>query len=1288
MKKTLISIMALLLICSFCITSCFNTPPEQTKPGDDDDDIIIDRPNEEDPKPDDGGSTDPEPEDKQLRILFLGNSLMFFNDMPELFEQMALKAGKNVYVDSITRGSATISDFAHASTDVGAQAYPKLQSERWDYVIIEPSRRITPYEQTTYNAELASAKLLQTMAARAGAKLLLYCVWGNNDGTLTQYDATNPIAMVKGQVHYDYTRKMHVEFLKDVNTRFAQELGGVGVIDAGYAFENSMATYPNINLYDSDKRHPSLEGSYLAAACVYATIYNESPENIGFTGGTTLYFEMQRIAKMTVIDKVVPNLEEVPEEIVQVDDPNTYDVLFIGSDLIDSYDLVTSLSSMVSFGQNTKLNMKYVTNTTGVFNKLVDPSTDFGMRDALARVKYDAVILQVSRRCTPSATDVEASELAALKAIYPIICENTDNVFLFTLNGNANPAIFTTESDPVNYGKNGKNESKSAAQMNAYYNQLAESWAEQINAKVILQGSAWTEVSPATDAAKGYVRACSLYMSIFGEEIPEGVDTNGLDATVASSIANTVAKHCLPEKEQDPTTVPTYDTYDVLVIGSKLLGNCEEAAPLASMLNIGQGKELHLQYVTHSVGVLNKLAKKDTSDTFYSSYKEALLERKWDAIIIQISRRITPSATDVAASELEALKSIYGAVSANCSNIYLITLIGTDDATVFSSASGAIEYTKTDYKETKTAIEMSAFYSALAAEWAQELGCKVIDQGAVRQEYTTTTDNQKGYMRACCYYNALFGEKIPAGAEANGIDTSIANAIAGAAAKIILNIIPTDLTALNEAITSANQKNENQYTPNSWIAFAEALENAKKYNANSEQEEVNLAVSALNDAMSKLVLRADFTALEKALAIANSKIEANYTDATWADLERMREEALALDANANQEQVNKAAALLNRAIDNLTVKADLTALNEAIALAEGKNQDEYTIATWVEVESALATAKTLNENSPAEQVGNATVALNEAISKLVKKADLTALNAALASAAELNADDFVEAGWRELQSAISASEGLTVESAQADVDAAAQRINDAIDALVPATKLPDPETYDILFIGSDLIEDEYIEPSLSSMISLGQGKELYLQYIVDGTGVINRLANHDETITSGNDVYLQFREALAERKWDAIIIQFSRRCTPGSAVVESEFNALKAIYPMLTANTDNIYLFTLNGSANPNVFTTGGVAYTKTSETLTATAKEMSNFYKETVEAWCAELGCKTILYGSSYDDGFQPTTDKPKGFMRALCIYYSVFGEEMPSGTNVQGTSSSGVTKIKNAAAKYCLNK
>jgi transcription elongation factor GreA len=141
----------------------------------------------------------------------------------------------------------------------------------------------------------------------------------------------------------------------------------------------------------------------------------------------------------------------------------------------------------------------------------------------------------------------------------------------------------------------------------------------------------------------------------------------------------------------------------------------------------------------------------------------------------------------------------------------------------------------------------------------------------------------------------LFGEKVPAGAEANGLDANTAKAIASAAAKIILNIIPSDLTALNEAITSANQKNESLYTPNSWVALEQALASAKLLNDESAQKDVDLAAEALNKALQELVERADFTALNKAIDEARSKVKANYTDASWADLEAMLKNAQVID---------------------------------------------------------------------------------------------------------------------------------------------------------------------------------------------------------------------------------------------------------------------------------------------------------------------------------------------------------------------------------------------------------
>ena len=57
------------------------------------------------------------------------------------------------------------------------------------------------------------------------------------------------------------------------------------VVPAGLAFANSIAKRPDINLYVDDKRHPSLEGTYLAAATVLASVYGVSPVGNSYTAG-------------------------------------------------------------------------------------------------------------------------------------------------------------------------------------------------------------------------------------------------------------------------------------------------------------------------------------------------------------------------------------------------------------------------------------------------------------------------------------------------------------------------------------------------------------------------------------------------------------------------------------------------------------------------------------------------------------------------------------------------------------------------------------------------------------------------------------------------------------------------------------------------------------------------------------------------------------------------------------------------------------------------------------------
>ena len=80
------------------------------------------------------------------------------------------------------------------------------------------------------------------------------------------------------------------------------------IIPAGLAFSRSIQSHPEIDLYADDK-HPSREGTYLAAATIYASIFQTSPIGNTYEFGIEpeVRKKLQRIAWETYLEYYTKN---------------------------------------------------------------------------------------------------------------------------------------------------------------------------------------------------------------------------------------------------------------------------------------------------------------------------------------------------------------------------------------------------------------------------------------------------------------------------------------------------------------------------------------------------------------------------------------------------------------------------------------------------------------------------------------------------------------------------------------------------------------------------------------------------------------------------------------------------------------------------------------------------------------------------------------------------------------------------------------------------------------------
>lgn len=175
-----------------------------------------------------------------MRILMLGNSFTFYNDMPDMLAKLT-----GAEVVAHTRGGARLAEQLNPNTKMGSSTWDALENEQWDYVVLQEMSNGPLISKESF---LKSVAGLCEKIRSAGAVPVLYATWAYKKGS----DKMAAMDM-------SYADMYHAMFLA---YHEAAESNQALIADVGKAFYELSEKQ---NLYDEDGCHPNEDGSGIAA---------------------------------------------------------------------------------------------------------------------------------------------------------------------------------------------------------------------------------------------------------------------------------------------------------------------------------------------------------------------------------------------------------------------------------------------------------------------------------------------------------------------------------------------------------------------------------------------------------------------------------------------------------------------------------------------------------------------------------------------------------------------------------------------------------------------------------------------------------------------------------------------------------------------------------------------------------------------------------------------------------------------------------------------------------------
>jgi hypothetical protein len=217
------------------------------------------------------------------RVLFIGNSYTYVNDLPATLSKLAQSAGQRLETGMRAEAGWTLAQhFDSAAT------LEQIKSAKWNFVVLQEQSQIPASQSAREAGMYPAARSLAAKIKADSASPLLFVTWAHQSGWPEN-----------GQPGYE---AMQLQ-INGGTMALAQELKAP-VAPVGFAWLAVTRTYPQINLWQADGSHPNEQGTYLAACVFYTVIFQKSCEGLSYTGSIPKENAaiLQKVASDTVLN--------------------------------------------------------------------------------------------------------------------------------------------------------------------------------------------------------------------------------------------------------------------------------------------------------------------------------------------------------------------------------------------------------------------------------------------------------------------------------------------------------------------------------------------------------------------------------------------------------------------------------------------------------------------------------------------------------------------------------------------------------------------------------------------------------------------------------------------------------------------------------------------------------------------------------------------------------------------------------------------------------------------------